>query len=256
VHAVGQQSTEEGRCVATDSHATIEGTAVFFVVRSESTMGWRKSGCFLLGPTPGYITRGSYSQDLLTDWLSVVTWLWLWPSAQSSGILRVDSSVFRDELVKWVGLQEVLGLGGWRLSSVVAVWLRSLCNEEVCLQRRVAVAVVRVNGPSSVTVLGQMCQRIWKLRILRYWKTVTKKRWTGPPELQSWFGSQWVRASGWIDGPGWCSEIAVSQRARSSETVSGSAGPGPWRVRLSWEVTPRETAPELRRLVRVCYREL
>jgi hypothetical protein len=33
------KSTEEGRCVATDSHATIEGTAVFFVVRSEATMG-------------------------------------------------------------------------------------------------------------------------------------------------------------------------------------------------------------------------
>jgi hypothetical protein len=30
----------------------------------------------------------------------------------------------------------------------------AVSSEEVCLQRRVAVAVVRVNGPSRVTVLG------------------------------------------------------------------------------------------------------
>jgi hypothetical protein len=58
------KSTEEGRCVATDSHATIEGTAVFFVVCSEETVGWCKSGCFLWGPTTGYITRGSYRNSL------------------------------------------------------------------------------------------------------------------------------------------------------------------------------------------------
>jgi hypothetical protein len=53
VHAVGQQkSTEVGRCVATGSHATIEGTAVFFVVRSGTTI----RQCFLWGLTKGYIS--------------------------------------------------------------------------------------------------------------------------------------------------------------------------------------------------------
>jgi hypothetical protein len=59
------KSTEEGRCVATNSHATIGGTAVFFVVRFEATISWRKNGCFLWGPAPGYITRGNYSQSSL-----------------------------------------------------------------------------------------------------------------------------------------------------------------------------------------------
>jgi hypothetical protein len=51
-------TTEEGRCVAKDSHATIEGTVFFFVVRSgdDVMQQWRiLRRCFLWGPAPGYV---------------------------------------------------------------------------------------------------------------------------------------------------------------------------------------------------------
>jgi NADH:ubiquinone oxidoreductase subunit D len=51
---VGQhKSTEEGRCVVTGPHTTLEGTVVFFLVRSGTTIRQH----FLWGPFPGYIAR-------------------------------------------------------------------------------------------------------------------------------------------------------------------------------------------------------
>jgi hypothetical protein len=46
------KSTEEGRCVATDSHATIEGTVVFFGVCSRGNNGLTQEWMFSLGSDP------------------------------------------------------------------------------------------------------------------------------------------------------------------------------------------------------------
>jgi hypothetical protein len=50
MHAVGLRS---GHYLATDMHATMDGTVVFYGIWSGTTM-WK---CFLWGPVPGYITE-------------------------------------------------------------------------------------------------------------------------------------------------------------------------------------------------------
>jgi hypothetical protein len=119
------KSTEEGRCVATDSHATIEGTAVFFVVRSEATMGWRKSGCFLWGPTPGYITRGSYSQSAQRRDHELVGWQFAVPVRQLRVSWRWVAEKSPEELVdgQWEPVGSAGGPGPWRDSAGVVTQL-------------------------------------------------------------------------------------------------------------------------------------
>jgi hypothetical protein len=52
VHAVGpQKSTEEGRCIATGSHATIEGTAVFLC----GPFRYNNKAAFSMGSIPRLI---------------------------------------------------------------------------------------------------------------------------------------------------------------------------------------------------------
>jgi hypothetical protein len=135
VHTLRQQSTKEGRCLATSSRATMEATSVFFVVCPKATIGaavfslrsvsWK---CFL------WSVHGLYKQG-----------------HQPACLVSSESSAEEWEPVGFAG-----GPGPWRNSAGVVTQLW----ESVVIVRRLGKYFSKLWSCKSVyTVI--VCNCVW-----------------------------------------------------------------------------------------------